>query len=201
VGGVPYSAGAAQTDDQVITAMKGKYPFVKADQWPDIKKAFKKEVEDYKFKGWEYDPDPDKVFVLAGLNKEWKGWKKVEKEREEKGGKFVYTFKGESETEIADRTLTLPKPVPRAELIKMAQAVISRPDAYGWGLLEEQLDVSGVKVPGVTLFVQRTQWTAKGTTLEAGKGTRFHPAATDKDYYATSTFTPATPPATPPTKP
>ena len=81
----------------------------------------------------------------------------------------------------------------------MAQAVISRPAAYGWGLLEEQLDAGGVKVPGVTLFVQRTQWTAKGTTLEAGKGNRYHPGATDKDYYRTSGYTP--PPPTPPAKP
>ena len=196
VGAAPDPAGAAQTDDQVVKAMQGKYPFVKADQWPGIKKAFKKEVEDYKFKGWEYDPDPDKVFALAGLGKEWRGWK-VEKAREEKGGKYVYTFKGESATEVADRTVELPKPTPRAELIKMAQAVISRPDAYGWGLLEEQLEAGGLKVPGVTLFVQRTQWTAKGTTLEAGKGNRFHPAATDKDYYKTSGYTPPAPPAKP----
>jgi hypothetical protein len=201
VGGVPDAAGAAQSDDEVIKAMKGKYPFVTDDQWPGIKKAFKQQVEDFKFKGWEYDPEPDKVFVLAGLNKEWRGWKKIEKERKEKGDKYIYTFKGESESEIADRTVELPKPVPRAELIKKAQAVISRPDAYGWGLLEEQLDAGGIKVPGVTLFVQRTQWTAKGTTLEAGKGKRYHPGATDKDYYRTSGYTPPAPPSTPPVKP
>jgi hypothetical protein len=200
VGAAPDPAGAAQSADEVVKAMQGKYPFVKPDQWPGIKKAFKKEVEDYKFKGWEYDPDPDRVFVLAGLNKEWKGWK-VEKAREEKGGKYVYTFKGESATAIADRTVELPKPTPRAELIKMAQAVIARPDAYGWGLLEEQLDAGGLKVPHVTLFVQRTQWTAKGTTLEAGKGNRFQPGATDKDYFRTSGYTPPAPPAAPPAKP
>jgi hypothetical protein len=200
VGAAPDPTGAAQSDDEVLKAMQGKYPFVKPDQWPGIKKAFKKEVEDFKFKGWEYDPDPDKVFALAGLDKEWRGWK-VEKARAEKGGKFVYTFKGESATEIADRTVALPKPVPRAELIKMAQAVISRPDAYGWGLLEEQLDVDGLKVPGITLFVQRTQWTAKGTTLEAGKGSRFHPGAADPDYFRTSGYTPPAPPAAPPAKP
>jgi hypothetical protein len=192
VGGVPDPAGAAETTDQIINHMKGKYPFVQDKQWPGIQKQLKKKEENYEFKGWEYDPDPDKVFVLAGLDKQWKG-AKVTKQRKEKGEQYEYTFHGESETDIYDEVIELPKPVPRAELIKMAETFISRPDAYGWGIIDTPVVPPGgsVALPRPVLRVQRTQWTAKGSTLEAGAGNAYHPADSDPAYYQSSDYAPA----------
>lgn len=192
VGGVPNPAGAAEGTPEIVKHMKTKYPFVQDKQWPGIQKQLQKKEENYEFKGWEYDPDPDKVFALAGLDKQWTG-AKVTKERKEKGENYEYVFHGESATDIYDQTIELPKPVPRAELIKMAQAVISRPDAYGWGIFDQNVAPPGapVSLPRPVLRIQRTQWTAKGSTLEAGAGNAYHPGATDPDYYQSSDYTPA----------
>ena len=192
VGGVPNPTAAAEATDAVVKHMKTKYPFVQAKQWPAIQKQLKKKEENYEFKGWEYDPDPDKVFALAGLDKKWAG-RKITKARTEKGDMYVYAFHGENDKVIDDLEVELPKPIPRAELIKMAQAVISRPDAYGWGIIDtpQTPPGGGLAIPRPILRVQRTQWTAKGSTLEAGAGTPYHPAANDPDYYQSSDYAPA----------
>jgi hypothetical protein len=192
VGGTPNPTAAAETNDQIAKHMKTKYPFVTDKQWPGIQKQLKKHEENYEFKGWEYDPDPDKVFALVGLDKKWAG-RKVTKARKEQGDAYVYAFHGESDTVIDDLEVELPKPIPRAELIKLAQAVISRPDAYGWGIIDtpQVPPGGGIAIPRPILRVQRTQWTAKGSTLEAGAGNAYHPSATDTDYYQSSDYTPA----------
>ena len=58
VGGVPDPTGAAQTDDQVVKAMQGKYPFVKADQWPGIQKALQEGGRGLRVQGLGVRPGP-----------------------------------------------------------------------------------------------------------------------------------------------
>ncbi len=187
-----------RSDAALQPLFEAQYPFVEKKEWPKLLKQ-KKTISDrhpYELEATlpadagalaAFKPTLDKLFPPG------EGWTAKFKGHTKSGNKHTYNFQmdriNNGTPEKVDQPIDQDEPT-QAELEAMAQADLSRPEAYSFTKISSKAAGTGAGVKVFSIHAERSEWIVKHVPIK-DKGKEIDPApGSDKKWWGESDATP-----------